>query len=112
MRFEPKNEQEQVGKEIILSFASAYSSTVLLRDSLIAHITSSGFVMNRELDKALLVHHNIRNVWAWTGGHADGDDDLFSVTEREVNEETGIFTIEPLSREIASLDIMPVASHW
>ena len=35
--------------------------------------------MNESLDKVLMIHHNIRGVWAWTGGHADGDSDLLHV---------------------------------
>jgi len=61
----------------------------LLRDNEIAHITSSGFILNKSLDKALLIHHNIRNVWAWTGGHADGNSNLLEVAIQEAVEETG-----------------------
>ena len=111
-QFTPANEQEMTEKEVILSFIHQYESNVLLRDNPIAHITSSGFLMNRDLDKVLLIHHNIRNAWAWTGGHADGDSDLLYVAVKEAVEETGAVTISPLSSEIASLDILPVFGHW
>ncbi|WP_235440347.1 hypothetical protein [Paenibacillus sp. DMB20] len=46
---------------------------VLTRDNEIAHVTSSAFVVNKNRNKALMVHHNIFNSWSWAGGHADGD---------------------------------------
>lgn len=111
-QFDPTNEQEAADKKVILSCIRQYSHNVLLRDNPIAHITISGFLMNRRLDKVLLIHHNIRNAWAWTGGHADGDSDLLRVAIKEAGEETGAVTINPLSRGIASLDILPVFGHW
>lgn len=104
-KFRTKNEQEESDKKLILSFIEQHPD-VLTRDNGIAHITSSGFIMNPELTKVLLIHHNIRGVWAWTGGHADGDDDLLAVALREAREETGIEHIRPLSSDIASLDIL------
>lgn len=110
-RFAPAGEQEETDKSIMLSYIRANGRDVLLRENAIAHITSSGFVMNPRLDKVLLVHHNIRGVWAWTGGHADGDGDLLRVAIREAGEETGASAIVPLWDGIASLDILPVFAH-
>ncbi len=58
-----------------------------------------------------MIHHNIRNTWAWTGGHADGDPDLLAVAGREAVEETGI-NVMPISAEIASVDIFTVTRHF
>ena len=110
-RFVPSNEQEGADKAVLLSFAKANRDTVLLRENAVAHITSSGFLMNRQLDKVLLVHHNIRKAWAWTGGHADGEPDLLQVAVKEAKEETGVITIYPFSQDVASLDILPVRAH-
>ena len=71
----------------------------------------NGYKMNLTLDKVLLIHHNIRNAWAWTGGHADGDSDLLRVAIKEAKEETGVSAIHPLFEEIASIDILPVFGH-
>ena len=109
--YSPANEQEAQDKKVILSYIKQFPSNVLLRENEIAHITSSGFIMNKTLDKALLVHHNIRNVWAWTGGHADGDEDLLHVALKEAVEETGVSHIHPLTDHIASIDILPVFGH-
>lgn len=109
--FIPAGPQEAADQIAILWYMKHFGDTVLLRDNLIAHITSSGFLMNPALDKALMIHHNIRDTWAWTGGHADGDGDLLSVAIREAMEETGAVSITPLSPQIASIDILQVYGH-
>ena len=107
----PQNEQEETDKRIILEYVDRYPDTVLTRRNEYAHITSSGFVVNADASKVLMAHHNLYRVWAWTGGHADGQDDFLSVALREAREETGIVHIRPLSPAIASLDILPVWGH-
>ena len=109
--FTPTNEQEMADQRLMLAYIQAHAHDVLLRDNAIAHVTSSGFLMNQTLSKVLLVHHNIRGTWGWTGGHADGDDDLLHVAIKEAVEETGIAAVKPLSDQIASLDILPVLAH-
>jgi len=105
------NSQESQDKKIIIDYNEQFSHNILLRDNDIAHITSSGFIMNKTLDKALMVHHNIRNVWSWTGGHADGDRDLLKVAIKEAKEETGIINVTPLTENIITIDILPVYGH-
>ena len=106
----PKNEQEIQDKKIIMDCIKQFPDTVLLRENEVAHITSSGFIVNQTLDKTLMIHHNIRNAWAWTGGHADGDTNLPEVAVREALEETGV-NVRLLSREIASIDVWTVNGH-
>lgn len=107
----PRDEQETADKRIMLEYMEAYPHTVLTRKNEYAHITSSGFVVNADATKVLMAHHNIYRVWAWTGGHADGDGDLRAVALREAVEETGVAHIRPLAEGIASLDILPVWGH-
>ena len=109
--YRPQNEQEETDKRIILDYVDRYPDTVLTRQNEYAHITSSGFVVNTDATKVLMAHHNIYKVWAWTGGHADGDGDLLAVALREATEETGVTHVHPLSSDIASLDILPVWGH-
>lgn len=109
--YQPLNEQEKQDKKVILDYILHFKDNVLSRSNEIAHITSSGFIMNETLDKVLLVHHNIRNVWSWTGGHADDEKDMLSVSLKEAREETGIKDIYPLSKDIASIDILTVEGH-
>ncbi len=108
----PKNNQEINDKKNILNYISLFPNNILTRDNEIAHITSSGFILSNNLNKALMIHHNIRNAWAWTGGHADGDPNLLHVALKEAKEETGIKNVYPLTSKIASIDILPVYGHY
>ena len=102
--------QEEQNKKVILNYIELFPNNVLSRDNEIAHITSSGFILNPRLDKMLMVHHNIRDTWSWTGGHADGNSNLLEVAIQEAIEETGV-NVTPLFNEIASLDILTVPGH-
>lgn len=108
--YNPYNEQEKKDKEIILYCIDTFKN-ILNRDNEITHITSSAFVVNKTRDKVLMIHHNIYNSWSWTGGHADGEEDLLTVAIKEVKEETGVKNIYPVSSEIFSLDVLPVLGH-
>lgn len=111
IEFEPSNEQEFQDKKVILEYIKNFPHNILLRKNEFAHITSSGFIMNEKLDKVLMIHHNIMNTWAWTGGHVDGDMDFLNVAIKEAKEETGIERVRALSDKIVSLDILPVDGH-
>lgn len=106
----PYNEQEEKDKQLIEYCINKFED-ILTRDNTLAHITSSGFVINKKKDKVLMVHHNIYNSWSWTGGHADGDKDLLTVAIKEAREETGVKNIYPVSSQIFSLDVLPVLGH-
>lgn len=108
--YNPINEQEQIDKRIILDFIKK-NDDALFRDNEIAHITSSGFIVNKSRTKVLMIHHNIYNSWGWTGGHADGDSDLIFVAIKEAKEETGIKNATPITNDICSIDILPVNAH-
>ncbi|MBC2582607.1 NUDIX hydrolase [Clostridium sp. DJ247] len=108
--YNPYNEQEKKDKEIILYCINTFND-ILTRDNEIAHITSSAFVINKTKDKVLMIHHNIYNSWSWTGGHADGEEDLLAVAIKEAKEETGVRSIYPISSDIFSIDVLPVLGH-
>ncbi|MGL4607393.1 MAG: NUDIX hydrolase [Eubacteriaceae bacterium] len=110
--FQPYDEEEAIEKKIILDFIDKNPRDVLLRKNKIAHITSSSIIFNETMDKILMVYHNIYQSWSWTGGHADGDEELLEVAIKEAREETGIKTVLPISKEIVSLDILPVQRHF
>ena len=107
----PQDAREAEEKDVILSYARQFPDTVLLRENRVAHITSSAFIVNEAGDKMLMAHHAQRGVWAWAGGHADGDADLMGVAQREAEEETGILGLRPLMPGIASLDVLHVHGH-
>ena len=107
----PQSDQEQADKAMMLEYARLFPHDILTRDNRIAHFTASGFVVNRDASRVLMAHHDIYKVWAWTGGHADGEGDLLSVALREAREEPGVEHIRPLSPRAASVEILPVWGH-
>lgn len=106
----PYNTQETVDKETIF-YAITNFNNILTRENPIAHITSSGYIVNKNKTKVLMIYHNIYNSWSWTGGHADGDTDLLNVAIKEAKEETGIKNIKALNNNIFSLDVLTVPPH-
>ena len=108
--YNPCNEQEIKDKEIILKCIEE-NSNILTRDNEVSHITSSGFIVNSDRSKVLMIHHNIYNSWGWTGGHADGEEDLLEVAMKEAKEETGVKEIRPITNDICSIEILPVNAH-
>lgn len=110
LAYRPWNEQEERDRKVILDYLDR-NPDAFLRSNLIAHMTASAWVVNREWDKVLMVYHKIYDSWSWTGGHADGDEDLLSVAMREVREETGVEHVRPVSRQIYSLEVLTVDGH-
>ena len=109
-RYVPYNEQEEADKALILNWIEK-NDDAFLRDNVVAHMTASAWVVNKERNKVLMVYHNIYNSWSWLGGHADGETDLLSVAVREVKEEAGISNVHPVSEEIFSLESLTVDGH-
>ncbi len=109
-KYIPYNEQEKSDKQIMLEFIDN-NKDYLTRNNQIGHFTASAWVINKEKTKVLMIYHNIYNSWAWTGGHADGEENLLNVALREVTEETGVKNIKPIKNEIHSLEIIPVDGH-
>ena len=106
----PCNEQEARDKAVILDFMDR-NPDAYLRSNLIAHMTASAWVVNPARDRVLMVYHRIYDSWSWTGGHADGEEDLARVALREVREETGVRSARLLSGEIFSLEVLTVDGH-
>lgn len=74
-------------------------------------MTASAWVVNRTRTKVLMIYHNIYDSWSWLGGHADGEKNLLSVAVREVQEESGIREVRPVSGDIYSLEALTVDGH-
>lgn len=111
MEYIPVNEQEEKDKEFMLKCFADFDD-VLTRNNEYVHFTSSGFVVNKNKDKVLMIYHNIYDSWGWTGGHADGEEDLLAVAKREVEEETSVKVSDVLlDGKIAAIDTLPVLGH-
>jgi 8-oxo-dGTP pyrophosphatase MutT (NUDIX family) len=87
----------------LLRFPECY-----LRTHLPGHITGSAWIVNQSRDKVLLVHHATLDKWLQPGGHADGDENVLRVAEREAFEETGLRTLKLLSKELFDIDVHPI----
>jgi 8-oxo-dGTP pyrophosphatase MutT (NUDIX family) len=109
--YHPTCEQEEKDRETMLSYLSHFDN-LLTRDNEYAHFTGSSLLVNKKRDRALMVFHNLYNSWSWTGGHADGEEDLLAVAVKEAMEETGVLHVRPISPEVAALDILPVWGHF
>lgn len=108
-RYRPWNEQEEADKEEMLR--QLLVEDIFSRENRAAHMTASAWVVNKSRQKALMIYHNIFHSWSWLGGHADGERDLLAVAIREVQEESGIRRVHPLSEDIFSLEILTVDGH-
>lgn len=109
-RYRPFNEQERKDQELILRSLKE-GKALFTRDNLWGHMTASAWVVNPRHDRVLMVYHNLYHSWSWLGGHADGEEDLLSVAIREVQEESGLMTVKPLSQAIFSLEVLTVEGH-
>ncbi len=108
--YTPVNRQEEYDKEQMIQFI-LHNPDCLDRKNKIAHFSASIWTINKERTKTLMAYHNIYDSWAWIGGHADGIEDLRSVAQRELREETGVESAVLLSDEIFSLETLTVDGH-
>lgn len=106
----PFCEQEERDRELFLKLLRQ-EKRIFFRDSTGAHMSASSWIVNQNHDRVLLAYHNLYDSWAWTGGHADGEEDLLSVAIREAGEETGIEQVVPVRREIFSIESLTVDGH-
>ena len=107
----PSCEQEREDRRMMLEYMDTFPD-VLTRENEVCHFTGSSWIVNPARTKALMLYHNIYNSWAWSGGHADGEADMLAVALREAQEETGVGHVWPVSRELYSLEILPVNAHF
>ena len=75
------------------------------RELAIGHITGSAWLVDDDMDRALLTHHRKLDRWLQPGGHADGDSDVMAVSLREAREESGLPEIIPVSPMLFDIDI-------
>ena len=109
-RYVPCNRQEEKDKELMLKYIDLFDD-VLTRENEMCHFSASSWIVNKDKTKAIMAYHNIYKSWAWTGGHADGDENLVNVALKEAREETGLKNLKVLSDGIFGLQILTVDSH-
>lgn len=108
--YQPYNEQEANDQKIMLRLLEN-EADIFTRENEVAHFTASSWLVNKGHTKVLMIYHNIYNSWAWTGGHADGEQDLLAVAMKEAMEETGVENIVPVGEDIFSIEILTVDGH-
>lgn len=101
----PKDGNEQKFKQQMIEFINKYTNTCFERSLEVGHFTGSSWLLNKNKNKALLMHHTKLDKWFQLGGHCDGDPDVLGVSIKESQEESGIVNIEPISNEIFDIDI-------
>jgi 8-oxo-dGTP pyrophosphatase MutT (NUDIX family) len=96
--------EEAVVAERFLSLLQE-GEIAFLRDRLPGHLTASGWTVDPNGERVLLVHHRKLHKWLQPGGHADGEQDLPAVARKEVLEETGLEASSPFGDLIFDLDV-------
>ena len=109
--YNPYNEQEKEDISLIIKAEEIFGD-ILTRENKFCHLTSSAFIINKNHTKVLCIFHNIYKSWSWVGGHADGDDDMLYVAQKETKEETSLENFDVVSIKPISVEILPVKSHY
>jgi 8-oxo-dGTP pyrophosphatase MutT (NUDIX family) len=82
-------EHREASRRRVLDFCRRHGDA-LHRSCRPGHLTASGFVVDPDAGKVLLIRHRKLDRWLQPGGHADGDGLLGRVAYREIVEETGL----------------------
>ena len=109
--FVPRDEREAEERRIMLEMIARDGDALLHRTNAAAHMTASSIIVSPDRKRTLMAFHRIYASWAWTGGHADGENDFLAVALREAQEETGITGLRLLGGGPASVEILPVWAH-
>lgn len=75
------------------------------RTTLQGHVTATAFIVDRQREYALMLHHRKLNMWLPPGGHCDGNADVIDTAIRETQEETGIKQLTLVGSDIFDIDI-------
>ena len=108
--YQPWNEQESADREVLLA-RMRRGEELYTRANPDAHLTASAWVVSPDRKQVLMAYHNLYGSWAWLGGPADGQQDLLAAAMREVQEESGLTVVRPVTPDIFSLEILTVDGH-
>ena len=109
-KYTPFNHQEELDKKTILYFLRNFND-IFYRENLIAHMTASCWLVNKNCDKVVMAYHNLYDSYSWLGGHCDGDENPLNVAIKEAKEESGLTNIKALTNDIFSLEVLAVDHH-
>jgi len=78
------------GRHALLRRQIAGGDDIHSRRAFPGHVTTSAFVLDREGQRILLIHHRSLGRWLQPGGHYEAPEDLAGSALREAVEETGM----------------------
>lgn len=110
LEYQPKSEREIKDREVMLLAMKTFPD-IYERSNPLMHMTASAWILNKNRDKVLMAYHNQFQSFAWLGGHADGNRDLFYVACKEAEEESSLKQVQAVSEEIFSLEMLTVNGH-
>ncbi len=90
------------------------NADIFSRKNFTGHITASGVVLNKSLNKILLINHKFLKMWLQPGGHIEGRGELHKEAMREISEETALkdFTLHPWHNNPTNPDVpFSIDSH-
>ncbi len=102
--YEAHDEEEIKAKRDILEFLDNNDS-ILGKNNTDGHITSAAWIVNHNRSKVILTHHMSLNMWIQLGGHTDDDESAYDAALREGYEESGLFKIEEVDKNIFDLAV-------
>ena len=110
LSYKTSDQFEEAEKMAFANFLKR-NDDALDRTNSIAHVTASSWIVNKTRTKVLMCFHNIYKSWSWTGGHADGDQNLVNVAIREAKEETGLKNVNLVQQDFLDVEVIPVPPH-
>ena len=95
-KYSPNSSQQSQVQAVFVDFIGS-EPDCCDRSTSFGHMTGSAWLLSKDGQRALLMHHRKLDRWLQPGGHADGDADLAQVALREAEEETGLagLVVEP-----------------
>ena len=88
-KYIPDDQAQMEQRALFTAFAGQHADCCE-RQLALGHLTGSAWLVGKDGQRALLMHHRKLNRWLQPGGHADGSGDLAHVALREAEEETGL----------------------
>lgn len=102
--FKPEDERESRYRRQILDLIDHVDAPCSRYTFDPGHVTASGFVVSPDRRSLLLVKHRKLGWWLQPGGHIESvDDDVVAAQRREIEEETGLRSLEWLG--VFDLDV-------
>ncbi len=95
----------------VREFLRAHPGDAHLRSQPVGHLTGSGFVLDAERARVLLLHHGRLHRWLQPGGHGEGEIDPREIALREIEEETGLADLTPLGFDLLDVDVHPIPAR-